>query len=103
MIFQEIKRINYIVLPLILSRFCSFLFIFIDQWLGTTISQNSYIAISTASQISYIIIGTFGTLVIPLNILGSTYLQQNDSEKYKKLFNTSFFFNKYNWVGISNN
>ncbi len=99
MIFKEIKHINVVVFPLILSRLCSFLFIFIDQWLGTIISQKSYIAISTASQISYIIIGTFGTIVIPLNIIGSTYLQKERKKEYENLFNTSFFLT--NIIGLT--
>lgn len=99
MILKEIKHINYIVFPLIISRFCSFLFIFIDQWLGTIISQDGYIAISVAGQVSYIVIGTFGAIAIPLNILGSSYLQQGKTREYETLFNTSFFLT--NIIGLS--
>lgn len=87
---SEIKKINLIVFPLILSRIFSYFFIFIDQWIGTTISRDSFIAISFSEQISYIIIGAFGAISLTLNILGSRFLKENNLIKYSELFNVTF-------------
>lgn len=84
-----LRKLNYIVIPLIFSRIFSFLFMFVDQWIGVNISRESYIAISISEEFSYVIIGIFGSLVIPLNILGSKYVK-TDKQKYSEVFLTSF-------------
>lgn len=82
-----LRKLNYIVVPLIFSRIFSFLFMFVDQWIGVNISRER--AISISEEFSYIIIGIFGSLVIPLNILGSKYVK-TDKQKYSEVFLTSF-------------
>lgn len=84
------RRVNALALPILLTFLTSFLFTFGDQMIIGRTSLQGYASVSMISNILYALTGTLGVMGLCINIIGSTFLGENNEQQYANLFNTAF-------------
>lgn len=86
---NNLKRINKLAAPVLLSYLTGFLFTLADQAIIGRTSLNAYAAVSVVSNLLYAITGTLGIISLALNINGSKMLGENNKKGYAELFSTA--------------
>ena len=86
---KDIKRINKIAIPILITYLTNIMFNLGDQAIIGRTSINGYTAISVISNLLYAITGTLGIISLSLNIIGAKKLGQNDLKGYSNIFSTT--------------
>lgn len=85
---NDVKRINKIAIPILITYITGIFFSLGDQAIIGRVSIEGYAAISVVSNLLYTVTGTLGIISLTLNIIGAKKLSQNDLDGYSDLFST---------------
>ncbi|ASA20206.1 MATE family efflux transporter [Paenibacillus donghaensis] len=84
----DIRSINSLVLPMLLTQILQLLFQLGDQAIVGRLGIQEFAAVGIASSFIYLITGTIGILAISFTIIGGRYLGQNDTDSFGQAFNS---------------